>query len=154
MGIYNCASTLEAAVRSIQAQTYTDWELIMCDDGSTDDTLAVARKLAEEDGRIILLRNMMNRGLNYTLNKCLESATGEFIARQDGDDESVSTRFEKQVQFLQKQALRIGILRTKIILVEKIPLPDGFLIQVIIPISAVIRKIKSTIDPPYTDFFR
>ena len=104
MGIYNCASTLEAAVRSIQAQTYSDWELIMCDDGSTDDTLAVARKLAEEDDRIIVLRNMINRGLNYTLNKCLTFATGEFIARQDGDDESVSTRFEKQVQFLQKQS--------------------------------------------------
>ena len=48
MGIYNCADTLPSAIDSILAQTYTDWELIMCDDGSTDNTFCIARKYAEQ----------------------------------------------------------------------------------------------------------
>ena len=101
MGIYNCADTLEQAVSSIRNQTYTNWELILCDDGSTDATYEVAHKLAEEEPRIILLQNDCNKGLNTTLNHCLAAATGEYIARMDGDDECVSERFEKQVHFLE-----------------------------------------------------
>lgn len=100
MGIYNCADTLERAVVSIQKQTYTNWELIMCDDGSSDSTLDVAKSLAASDRRIILLHNESNKGLNETLNRCLSVATGEYIARMDGDDECVSERFEKQINFL------------------------------------------------------
>lgn len=62
MGIYNCASTLEQAVRSVQAQTYPNWELILCDDGSKDDTFAVAQQLAQEEPRIVLLKNEKNMG--------------------------------------------------------------------------------------------
>lgn len=103
MGIYNCASTLEDAVASILAQTYTNWELILCDDGSSDDTFAVASRLAAKDSRIILLRNAKNCGLNKTLNNCLTVATGEFIARMDGDDTCSPDRFSKQVAFLRSQ---------------------------------------------------
>ncbi len=102
MGIYNCADTLEQAVSSIQHQTYDNWELILCDDGSTDETYTAAKHLAEADGRIILLRNAENKGLNYTLNRCLEHATGEFIARMDGDDDCLPERFEKQTAFLKR----------------------------------------------------
>lgn len=101
MGIYNCADTLKQAVGSIQAQTYTDWQLILCDDGSTDDTYEVACNLAKNNNQIIILKNERNLGLNYTLNRCLEYADGEYIARMDGDDESLPTRFEKQVAFLE-----------------------------------------------------
>lgn len=101
MGIYNCADTLDEAVKSILEQTYQNWEMIMCDDGSTDDTVAVAQKYVEQDPkRFILLKNGKNKGLNYTLNRCLEQATGEFVARMDGDDISMPTRFEKEVDFL------------------------------------------------------
>lgn len=51
MGIYNCASTLQKAVSCVQAQSYTDWELIMCDDGSSDNTPEMANQLASEDSR-------------------------------------------------------------------------------------------------------
>lgn len=102
MGIYNCADTLEQAISSIQAQTYTNWELILCDDGSSDNTCAVAKKLAESDTRILLLHNERNLGLNATLNRCLAVATGEYIARMDGDDDCVPERFEKQIRFLQE----------------------------------------------------
>lgn len=103
MGIYNCETTLEEAVRSIQEQSYTNWELILCDDGSTDGTYEIARRIAQEDDRVILLQNAQNEGLNKTLNKCLAHAQGEYIARMDGDDACVPHRFERQVEFLESQ---------------------------------------------------
>ena len=101
MGIYNCANTLEQAVASIQNQTYTNWELILCEDGSSDNTYEVAQMLAATDSRIVLLRNGKNLGLNATLNRCFAVATGEYIARMDGDDDCMPDRFEKQVRFLE-----------------------------------------------------
>lgn len=102
MGIYNCADTLPQAVASIRDQTYRNWELILCDDGSTDNTYEVAQKLVSLDARMILLRNEKNLGLNQTLNNCLAKATGEYIARMDGDDDCVPERFERQVTLLEK----------------------------------------------------
>ena len=101
-GIYNCSATLEAAVQSIQKQTYSNWEMILCDDGSTDDTFQTAKRLADADSRIKLLRNEKNEGLNRTLNRCLAASNGSYIARMDGDDESVPERFQKQVDFLRE----------------------------------------------------
>lgn len=102
MGVYNCADTLEQAIQSIQDQTYPNWELIICDDGSTDDTYDIASTLARQDDRITLIHNETNQGLNVTLNRCLSLATGDYIARMDGDDESLPERFEKQLNFLKK----------------------------------------------------
>ncbi len=102
MGIYNCEDTLERSVESILDQTYDNIELILCDDGSTDDTLEVARDFARKDSRVKVLVNEENIKLGRTLNRCLEAATGEFCARMDGDDMSVSDRFEKQVRFLRE----------------------------------------------------
>ena len=86
MGIYNCADTLPQAVASIQKQTYPNWELILCDDGSSDHTYEVAQALAAKDDRIVLLHNDRNLGLNQTLNACLAVATGDYIALLDHDD--------------------------------------------------------------------
>ena len=101
MGIYNCADTLEEAVDSILEQSFTDWELIMCDDGSTDRTLELARQyIVKYPDKFIILQNEKNQGLNYTLNHCLKYAQGEYVARMDGDDLSLPERFEKEVAFL------------------------------------------------------
>lgn len=101
MGIYNCADTLDEAIESILAQTYTNWQMIMCDDGSKDNTYDVAKKYVERDpDRFVLIKNETNQGLNITLNNCLEIADGDYIARMDGDDISLPTRFEKEVEFL------------------------------------------------------
>ena len=100
MGIYNCADTLEEAIESILKQTYQDWELIMCDDGSQDNTYKIAETFSEKYENIIVFQNEKNMGLNYTLNRCLEKANGEYIARMDGDDLSLPTRLEKEVAFL------------------------------------------------------
>ena len=89
MGIYNCAETLPDAINSILNQTYSDWELIMCDDGSSDDTFDVAQKYVDiYPNQIILLQNEKNLGLNYTLNRCLALATG----KPRGDQRAVPRR--------------------------------------------------------------
>lgn len=100
MGIYNCASTLQEALDSLYAQTFQDFDIILCDDGSSDETYAIAKENASRHQNIILLNNDTNQGLNITLNRCLERATGEYAARMDADDISYPTRFEKEVEFL------------------------------------------------------
>ncbi len=100
MGIYNCANTLQEALDSLYAQTFQDFEIILCDDGSKDDTYEIAKRNKERHPNIVLLRNERNLGLNKTLNNCLAVAKGEYIARMDGDDISLPTRFEKEVNFL------------------------------------------------------
>ena len=100
MGIYNCAPYLQEALDSLYAQTYQDFKIILCDDGSKDDTYAIAQKNAAEHDNIVLIRNERNMGLNYTLNHCLEYADTEYCARMDGDDISLPTRFETEIKFL------------------------------------------------------
>ena len=100
MGIYNCEATLPDAIQSIIDQTYSNWELIMCDDGSTDGTAACARTFATKDSRIRFLSNGKNCGLGYTLNQCLKHAKGDFVARMDGDDLCSPDRFQKQADYL------------------------------------------------------
>lgn len=100
MGIYNCASTLVEALDSLYAQTYQNFKIILCEDGSSDDTYQVAARYAAKRDNIILLRNERNMGLNYTLNRCLEHVDTEYIARMDGDDISLANRFEKEINFL------------------------------------------------------
>ncbi len=100
MGIYNCADTLEEAVDCIINQTYSNWELIMCDDCSNDNTYETALKIAEKDSRIKVIKNDKNITLAPTLNNCLKEAKGEYCARMDGDDICDLNRFEKEVEIL------------------------------------------------------
>lgn len=105
MGIYNCADTLPQAIDSLLVQTYTDWNLILCDDGSADDTYAVAERYRRQyPEKVVLLKNEKNMGLNFTLNRCLAAADGEYIARMDGDDISLPDRFEKEIAALEKHS--------------------------------------------------
>ena len=100
MGIYNCAPTLQEALDSLYDQTYQGFKIILCDDGSQDDTLKIAEENARLHENVIVIKNNRNMGLNYTLNHCLEYADTEYIARMDGDDISLPTRFEKEIKFL------------------------------------------------------
>ncbi len=103
MGIYNCAELLSEAIDSIINQTYTNWELVLCDDASTDTTYKIAENYQKNyPEKIILLKNEYNLGLPKTLNKCLNVANGEYVARMDGDDISLPDRFEKQINFLKQ----------------------------------------------------
>ncbi len=100
MGIYNCEEYLQQALDSLYAQTFQDFKIILCDDGSADRTYEIAAQNAAAHSNIVLIRNQRNMGLNHTLNRCLELADTEYCARMDGDDISLPTRFEKEVKFL------------------------------------------------------
>ncbi|MCC6168928.1 MAG: glycosyltransferase family 2 protein [Caldilineaceae bacterium] len=100
MAAYNVAPYVEAAVNSILQQTYTDFELLIIDDGSTDGTWEVLERLAAQDERIRLARNPENMGIAATRNRGTEMARGELLAVMDSDDWCPSDRFEKQVAYL------------------------------------------------------
>ena len=110
---YNAEKYLDQAVGSILAQTFTDFELIIVDDGSIDKTLAIAHNLANDlaDPRIRVIANKENCGIPKTRNIGWKAATGEFIAHQDADDYSHPTRLEKQIAYLLKNP-KVGILGT------------------------------------------
>lgn len=103
MGSYNSEKTLKESIDSIINQTYKNWELVICDDCSTDKSYEIAKLYKEEyPQKITLIRNEVNLGLAGSLNKCLEKAKGFYIARQDADDISMSDRFFKQIKFLEE----------------------------------------------------
>ena len=105
MGVYNCKDYegLKTSVLSIINQTFQDWELLICNDGSTNNTLYLLNQIAKLDNRIKILSYEKNRTLAGALNFCLEHTNGEYIARQDaGYDISEKDRFEKQIKFLMK----------------------------------------------------
>jgi glycosyltransferase involved in cell wall biosynthesis len=111
MAVYNERPYLEKAVRSIVDQTFDDFEFIIVNDGSTDGSKAVLDWFGQNDDRIRLV-HQENRGLIASLNRGLDMARGEYIARMDGDDISHPERFERQVRFLEKNP-EIGILGTQ-----------------------------------------
>ncbi len=99
--VYNALPYLEEAVASVLGQSFADFELIAIDDGSTDDSLAVLQRLADGDARLRIITRE-NRGITPTLNEGIAAATGEFIARMDGDDICLPDRFARQVAFLDR----------------------------------------------------
>lgn len=102
MGVFNCKNFvwLERSIDSIINQTYKDWELILCDDGSTDDTWTKLETVRNKDCRIKVVGYSKNKGLANALNYAMSYATGEYIGRMDDDDISHPERFEKEVTFL------------------------------------------------------
>lgn len=100
MGVYNNADTVNDSIDSILKQTFTDWEFIICDDGSNDNTEQIIEEYIKNDSRIKLIKNDKNQGLPFTLNKCIAAASGEYCARMDGDDTCDPCRLQKQVDFL------------------------------------------------------
>ena len=103
MGTYNRAHFIETAMRSIQKQTFTDWELVIPDDGSTDNTEEVVERLQREEPRIVYIKNPVNQGISRNYNSGFAVAKGEYIAMIDDDDPWCDERkLEKQIAFLDK----------------------------------------------------
>ncbi|HVY72536.1 MAG TPA: glycosyltransferase family A protein [Candidatus Paceibacterota bacterium] len=100
MPVYNGARYLRDAMDSILAQTYADFEFLIVDDGSTDESVEIIRSYT--DPRIRLERNGMNRGLVYSLNRGISLARGGYVARMDCDDISLPQRLAEQVAYLDK----------------------------------------------------
>lgn len=105
MATYNCQNSVKQAIDSILQQTFTDWEFVICDDCSTDYTYDILQQYQKEyPEKFIILRNVHNSKLSYSLNQCLEHSRGEYIARMDGDDVSLPERFEKQLKYLESHS--------------------------------------------------
>ncbi len=101
MGVYNCENTLEEAIDSLICQTYDDWKLVICDDGSDDGTLSLAESFEKKyPDKIKVIKNNKNLGLNVTLNRCLQYVDTEYTARMDGDDISLPNRLKTEILFL------------------------------------------------------
>jgi glycosyltransferase involved in cell wall biosynthesis len=100
MSVFNGEEYLAYALESILSQTYQNFEFIIIDDKSTDGTSVILKRYAEKDKRIVLIKNSENIGLARSLNKGIDLAKGEYIARMDSDDISMPDRFEKQLKYL------------------------------------------------------
>ena len=129
MPVYNAGKYLADAVESILGQTFADFEFLILDDGSTDDSLEILRRYADRDPRI-RLTSRPNKGLVASLNELIDQSRGEFIARMDGDDISLPERFQKQVDYLRAHpgCLLVGS-RVRLIDPEGDPLCDWCTLQ-------------------------
>jgi Glycosyltransferases involved in cell wall biogenesis len=104
---YKAARYIGQAIESVQAQTLTDWEMIIVDDASPDETTQVVQRYLD-DPRIQLLQNEQNMGAGYTRNRALDVAQGEWIAVLDADDWYAPQRLEKLVRFAEEWGVEMA----------------------------------------------
>lgn len=102
MPCYNCGKYVGQAIESILGQSYTDFELVIIDDGSSDNSVEVINSYALKDRRIRLLENEVNKGVVYTRNRGLEECQCDYMALMDADDIALPERLEKEIAFLNK----------------------------------------------------
>ncbi len=100
MASYNCSDFVAESIAGVTAQTYPDWELLVVDDCSTDDSCAVIERMAAGDPRIKLIRMAENGGAGRARNRAIEEATGRYIAICDSDDVWFPRKLEKQLRFM------------------------------------------------------
>jgi glycosyltransferase involved in cell wall biosynthesis len=155
---YNNESTIELAIRSVLMQTHAEFEFILINDGSTDNSLKIAKKFT--DSRIKLISDE-NRGLIYRLNQITSIARGEYLARMDGDDIMLPQRIEKQLAFLTKNK-DIDVIDTGTYLIDQEGKPVGkrgltnlncdaknILKHALLLHPSVMGKTKWFLDNPY-----
>lgn len=100
MCVYNAGEFLRQSIESILKQTFTDFELLIGDDGSTDNSFEIISSY--KDPRIKIFRNPENKGIVYTCNNLIRESKGEYLGRHDSDDISLPWRFQKQMDFFEK----------------------------------------------------
>ncbi len=116
MSVFNGDKFLKIAIESILSQTYTDFELLIINDGSTDESAEIVKSY--QDKRIRFLENERNKGVFYTYNRLFEEAKGNYIAILDCDDYAEPTRLEKQVDFLDKNE-EFGLVGSWVTLIDE-----------------------------------
>lgn len=118
MSVFNGERFLREAIESILAQSYTDFEFIIIDDGSTDSTNCILQSYAARDQRVVLLKNDRNVGLTKSLNLGLSVSQGTYVARQDADDLSFPERLRTQVAYLDDHP-SVGLLGTAYTVIDQ-----------------------------------
>tara|TARA_A100001015_G_C14332996_1_gene460074 strand:+ start:63 stop:482 length:420 start_codon:yes stop_codon:yes gene_type:complete len=101
MPVFNSSKFLGSAIESVLVQTYHEWELIICDDGSTDNSVSIAKNYAFRDSRISVIQNKNDRGAPGARNSCLDVASGRYIAFLDADDLWLKNKLELQISFME-----------------------------------------------------
>ena len=114
MSAYNSEKHVSNSIESILGQSYQNFEFLIMDDGSTDNTGKIINSYRKTDNRIKLFNNKSNIGLTKSLNFLINQAQGEYLARQDSDDVSNSKRFELQLNYMIKNNLQVSTTRAKI----------------------------------------
>lgn len=109
MPTYNRASFLKRSIESILDQTFSDFEFIIVDDGSNDNTQEILNYYVKKDKRIRILRNNTNKGISYSRNRGLDAAKGKYIAVMDSDDMSYPWRLKRSVDFLERNPDITGV---------------------------------------------
>lgn len=110
MPAYNCEHLIEQSFQSVFEQTYTNWELLVADDGSSDQTKAIIDRYATQDARIRPCHNDKNQGLVRSRNKLLQLATGHYLCLLDADDWMAPEKLERQVAYLQSNdRMAVGV---------------------------------------------
>lgn len=112
---YNVGNFIALSIKSVLMQTYTNFELIITDDGSTDNTVDEIRKF--NDSRIKLIVDGENHGISYRLNQQIDMAKGDIFIRMDGDDIMFPNRVEKQVKYLQEHP-NIDVVGTSAVIID------------------------------------
>ena len=105
MSVYNEQENLSNSIKSILNQTYDNFEFLILDDCSDDESFEIIKKFKQKDKRIKSFKNSTNLGLTKSLNKLIDETSGTLIARQDADDFSFQNRFESQIKFINKKKL-------------------------------------------------
>lgn len=103
MPSYNCGQFVEESIKSVQRQTYQNWELIFIDDCSADNTVSIVQRMSLSERRIKLLKNVTNSGAAVSRNNGLKKAEGRWVAFLDSDDLWEPTKLEKQVRFMEEK---------------------------------------------------
>lgn len=106
--LYNCEKFLKHTVESVKRQTYPHWEMIIVDDGSTDNSFSEAYQLAQNDSRIKLLHLSENKGVSVARNTALKHASGRYVAFLDSDDLWSKDKLAEQVSFMQKNSAALS----------------------------------------------
>lgn len=102
MPVYNTSNYVSKALDSVLAQTFTDFEIIAVDDGSSDNSMEILKEYSIKDSRVKVFQNEENKGVSYSLNHALRHASAPLVARMDSDDIMVKDRLEKQYTYMQK----------------------------------------------------
>ena len=155
MPSYNAAEFIAASIQSVIDQTYSNWELLITDDCSKDDTVKIVEQYLVKDNRIILFSTGKNSGPACARNKSLENATGKYIAFLDSDDIWVSNKLEMQINFMKEKNIAFsfssysimkedGIQTGNTINVPKVIGYHGYLFNTIIGCLTVVSNREKT----------
>ncbi len=160
---YNNEKTLCLAIKSVLLQTFQNWELILVNDGSNDNSLLIAEDIAKKDKRIRIVNDGVNKGLIFRLNQIVNLARGQFIARMDGDDLMTPEKLEKQINFLLNNP-QIDIVDTGVYTIDLDGNPVGkralvdinydrrhLLLNVMLLHASIVGKKEWFVANPYDD---